>query len=614
MVILYRNRTKLSGKSLRINALDYFTVLDYFIRVYILGINPSHNATAALMKDGKITACVSEEKFNHIKNFWGFPKQAINFCMEYAKIEAKDLDLVVVSSTIFPATPELGNDTSSTVPLYKTYRLVSNFTRQYLEWHFPKLQAPEKKVNNFLVKASQSHLQKNMLKLLKEYGINNDKVLFADHHLCHTHSALYGSLFAKDRDGQVLIITLDAEGDSLSSTISTFKNKRLKRISSTDQYNSLGYFYSAVTEYLGMKPNEHEYKVMGLAPYAPLRDVERIYQKIKDWVIVDPSGLTIKTRVPSFQFLKLLKQTMQKVRFDYIAGAAQMLCERVLTELISASVKKTKITTVVLGGGVFMNVKANKLIAELPGVKKLFIFPSCGDESNAIGACYLGHRRLTHGRTPEPIKDLYLGPEYTVSQIDHAIKKTKNMLCKKPRDVELEAAKLLAKGEIIARFNGRTEWGARALGNRSILANASIPEVVEIINKMIKNRDFWMPFAPMIIDEDKTKYLKISKNSAAEYMIMAFDTKEEYRTDLIAAIHPYDKTARPQVLSEDWNPSMWKLLKNFKKITGKGGILNTSFNIHGEPIVNSPEDALSTFVRSGLKYLILGPYLVTKNK
>ena len=361
-----------------------------------------------------------------------------------------------------------------------------------------------------------------------------------------------------------------------------------------------------------MKPGEHEYKVMGLAPYAPLAEMEQVYRIINDWLIVDRKKLKFKTKVNAHQFLKLCHQELSEKRFDWIAGAAQKLIEDRVLELVLAAVSKTGIKNVVASGGVFMNVKLNKIIAEQGAINNFFVFPSSGDESNAFGACYFGCKKINPNNIPVPIADLYLGPNFSIEKISQVIKKNKKVKKSVPKNIEYEIAQLLSKGEIIARFDGGSEWGARALGNRSILADPANPKVVEEINKMIKNRDFWMPFAPIILDEDKNKYLKYLDNSTGYYMMMAYDTEPDYREDLTAAIHPYDKTARAQILQKEFNPHLWEIINNFKKITGRGVLLNTSFNIHGEPIVGTPEDAIDVFKRSGLKHLALGTYILSK--
>jgi len=244
----------------------------------------------------------------------------------------------------------------------------------------------------------------------------------------------------------------------------------------------------------------------------------------------------------------------------------------------------------------------------------VFIMPSPGDESTPFGACYWGYLKLTKNKKiPSAPANLYLGSEFTNYQVKNALKRSnKKYNIQRVSDMENTISRLLARGKIVARFAGRMEWGARALGNRSILADASNIDIKETINKMIKSRDFWMPFAPTILSKNATKYIINPKNIEAPYMILAFDTKPDARDDLVAAIHPDDKTARPQVISKKENPEYNKIVKKFKEITGRGVILNTSFNLHGYPIVRTPKDALRVFKNSSLSYMALENYLVTK--
>lgn len=581
--------------------------------MYILGINADHNSSCALLKDGEVITCVSEERFNRIKNYYGIPEKSIEYCLSYANIKVADLDLVVIASEVPPPLPQWGFQDPNKAIFYRILKSTHNFLTEQLEWRFPifrKINETGYSIASFLLKPS---IKKERVKRLRELiDIESNKFILVDHHLCHTFTALYGAPFLKQGVNEILIFTADAEGDGLATTVSVYKNGSLKRIAKTTQNNSLGNFYSAVTEFLGMKPGEHEYKVMGLAPYASKHDSEIVYELIKDWVVVDHQTLSFKTIVNSHQFLKLCQQKLKGKRFDLVAAAAQKLLEERMVELISVAIRKTGIKNIVASGGVFMNVKMNKLVAQLPEVKRFFVCPSCGDESNAFGTCFYGYKKINPDGIPEPIKDLYLGPLFNSACIDKLIGKLKNFKIYKPKNLAVEMAKLLAKGEIIARFAGRAEWGARALGNRSILADPSNFQVVEKINKMIKNRDFWMPFAPVILDEDKYKYLKYLNKSTGYYMMMAYDTKEEERTDMLAAIHPYDKTARAQVLVKEFNPLLWEIINNFKTLTGRGILLNTSFNIHGEPIVGTVEDALDVFKRSGLKFLALEKYIISK--
>lgn len=580
--------------------------------MYVLGISPDHNASAALLKDGKVISCVSEERFNRIKNFFGIPKRSIEFCLEQAGIEAEALDLVVVSSQVPPPLADWGYKKNS-VSTYKFLKAGYSFLIDQIEWRFPILRGVNELAYSLISKLMKGSINRERIKKFKEIvNVEDNKFIFLDHHQNHALTALYGAPFLNEGIKELLVITADAEGDGLAATVSIYKNDELVRIGKTSQNNSVGNFYSAITKFLGMKPGEHEYKVMGLAPYVAKEDTLRVFELIKNWIIVDRKNLRFKTIVNAHQFLKLCQLNLSDKRFDHIAAAAQKLLEDRVLELIETAVEKTGIKTVVTSGGVFMNVKINKLIAEQKKIDRFFVFPSCGDESNAFGACFFGAKKLNPNNIPYPISDLYLGPIFSSEKIETSVKKTKNIKVVVPQDIEQAVALLLSKGEIIARFDGRSEWGARALGNRSILADASNSRVVEEINKMIKNRDFWMPFAPIVLDEDKDRYLEDLEKSVGYYMMLAYDTKPENREDLVAAIHPYDKTARAQILTKEFNPTLWKVIKNFKKITGKGVLLNTSFNIHGEPIVGTPEDAIDVLKRSGLKYLALGPYILSK--
>lgn len=581
--------------------------------MYVLGVSPDHNASAALLKDGKVIACVSEERFNRIKNYFGIPVKSIDFCLKFADIKVSDLDLVVVSSEV---PPPIGSHTtirSKSTSVYQILKVAQNFLIEKVEWRYSFMRWIDEVGYTVISKLFKKTIEKNRKKRISSaIGVDEQKLIFIDHHLCHATTALYGAPYIRAGINKILVFTADAEGDGLAATVSIYKNGKLERISKTSQNNSVGGFYSAVTEYLGMKPGEHEYKVMGLAPYASSKASERVYQTIKNWILVDHKNLSFRTIVNSHMFLKLCYKNFKGQRFDHIAAAAQKLIEARMVEWVETAIKRTGIKTIVASGGVFMNVKLNKLIASSPNADNFFVFPSSGDESNAFGACYYGYKKLDPNNQPEPIKDLYLGPLFNSALINKILRKFKGFKLILAKNPEQEIAKLLAKGEIVARFEGRSEWGARALGNRSILANPLDPKVVEEINKMIKNRDFWMPFAPIILDEDKNKYLKYLAKSAGFYMMMAYDTREEYRDDLAAAIHPYDKTARAQILPKEFNPKLWGILDKFKKITGRGVLLNTSFNIHGEPIAGSPEDAVDVFKRSGLKILALGPYILRK--
>lgn len=591
--------------------------------IYIMGINDSHLATAALLKDGKLIACVSEERFTRNKNQVGIPIQSLRWCLSQAHIDSLQLARVVVAgknTPYFSAVVKAERDETLTRQNWRTHLYVKLrqfhffFLRQKLEHHLRFLEQFNEFVYNLGVLFMTPGFRQNRSREISHtIGYPAEKIEFADHHTLHAYAALYSSPFPKHKQS-ALVFTSDGQGDLISTTLSIFKHGHLTRVSSTPFTQSLGALYTEVTIFLGMRPNDHEYKVMGLAPYAPPEEVTQAYQILSGIIWFDYNTLTFKTKIPSDIFSVYLKENLSGIRFDYIAAAMQRLTEKLLLIWVEAAIKEYRIPRIACGGGVFMNVKANQKIFRHPLVKEAFYMPSAGDESNAIGAAYFGY--INHaGKTPSPLENLYLGPQYSNQIILTLIKKLglrKKYLISYHTDIEKVTADLLTNNKMVARFADRMEWGARALGNRSILVSAQSLEVKDVINKMIKARDFWMPFAPLILDTWRKRYLKHSNGLPAPYMIITFDSTPLAQKHLRAALHPYDLTLRPQILEKTWNPSLYRILQLYAAKTKMGGLLNTSFNIHGEPIVCSPEDALDTFARSGLFYLIMNNYLIQK--
>lgn len=591
----------------------------------VLGINEAHNSSCAIATDGKIIACAQEERFTRLKNQCGIPLNAIAYCLEYSNINPKDVDLVVFTGGIPQFITSSATYNNAEFKKSYVYKLLNIGKYAYIyfmvgmmstEYRFKFLRGIHDTTLMAYYKLTQKIFFPKTAKLLeKRFGIDAKKHIYFDHHNAHAVSALYSSGMA-EKFNEILVLTCDGGGDGLSATISTYKNGRLKRIAASTQDNSLGCLYGAVTWELGMKYLEHEYKVMGLAPYAEEYGTEKIYEFLKTMITLDKNTLRFKTIVSSDNLGRYLREKAPRYRFDHLAGAIQKLTEELLCGWIEAAMNRTGIHNLVFSGGVAQNVKANQRIAGLPGINSFYIMPSSGDESNAIGAAYWGSKLIKPKVKLEPLSNLYLGPEYSAKEIEGAIKNAvlgSKYKVSRMKDPEFKVAKLLAEGKIVARFAGRMEFGARALGNRSILADPSTDDVVKKINREIKSRDFWMPFAPTILEEDASKYITHNKNTEASYMMITFDTKPARRKDITAAIHPFDYTTRPQILTEQANPDYYKLIRYFKQLTGRGAILNTSFNLHGEPNVCSPNDALLTLQRSGLKYLALENFLIEKH-
>ena len=301
-------------------------------------------------------------------------------------------------------------------------------------------------------------------------------------------------------------------------------------------------------------------------------------------------------------------------RFDAIAAGAQRIVEEHLLRWPRLMRERYGGDRLALGGGVFMNVKANGLLAQEAWLRDLFVFPSCGDESNAVGAAYLGYV-AQGGLAPRGLGPAYLGPALEPDEVE-AVICTRDLASRyrvsEHANIAEKIAELLVSDGVVARCAGRMEFGARALGNRSILANPSDHRVVTLINTMIKNRDFWMPFAPSILREREADYVVNPKGFASPYMMLAFPTNPKRRDEIVAAIHPQDGTARAHLVDQAWNPDYHHVIREFERRTGIGAVLNTSFNLHGEPLVASAEDAVDTFERSGLPHLALDRWLISK--
>lgn len=576
--------------------------------MYILGLNLSHNSTACLLKDGEIIGCISEERFNRIKNYSGFPKQAVAYLLKTEHITKNDLDLVVNGgeTLTYEWNPENDRKNPRKKYLFMIYNLMSfsqRFDKLFRYIHYLITKKPSKTEINSLIKYN--------------LRISPSKILYAPHHICHAYAAYFGAVPAKERLEKFLIITHDAEGDMLCGLVLKAGNNSFEVIRKIPAGNSMAALYGSVTSLMGMKINEHEYKIMGLAPYASEYEIKKTYPLFGSFIQIN--GSSISTRFGMRASYMYLARKLVGRRFDGIAGALQKAVEEKTIAWIKNLIAETGIHNIALGGGFFMNVKVNKLIGEMKQVKKLFICPSSGDESNAIGAAYWGYewycKKNSDNFSPKPFSNLYLGPLFQEKEIERILndfKKLDKFSIRAENNIERVIAELLSQGEIVARFNGRMEWGARALGNRSILADPRNPDAVRVINDQIKSRDFWMPFAPTILATRADDYLINLKKLSAPFMVLAFDTTELGRRDLRAAIHPYDYTARPQILEKDANRLYYKLIKEFEKLTGVGAVLNTSFNLHGEPIICSPEDAIKTFLNSGLQYLALENYLLVK--
>jgi carbamoyltransferase len=570
----------------------------------ILGLHDGHNAAAALLDKGRIVAAVQEERLTRTKNQSGIPHRAIRDLFSMTGVTSSAISAVALNGAY------MTYDHFDRDPLLENYGQSSSV--------IAKLKQPLK--GTFVDDLYQKGKAQQRAQRLAEIGFENGRVAAVDHHSAHASAAYYGSGW----QGKVLVLTCDGSGDRLSATVSIAEGGRMERIASIADNDSIGRLYAMVTYYMGMMPLEHEYKVMGLAPYVgdpgKARKQARLFAELFEF---DPQNPLVWRRrkgvAPMYSAYDLVCKLLYRQRFDLIAAGLQQFTEDMLSQWVQNCVRETGIRRVVCSGGVFMNVKANKEILTLPEVEELFIFPSCGDETNSIGAAYWVYAQdRLQAKQPvdiEPLGSIYWGRGFDDAEVEVALKQFKGqneIRSKHVEDIEYLTAEALAHGEIVARAKGRMEFGARALGNRSILARADDMDAMRVINDMIKCRDFWMPFAPAVLAERADEYYIKPKPMASPYMIIAFDSRPEKRPKYRAGQHPYDHSVRPQEVTESWNPDFYRLIKYYEEITGEGIMLNTSFNLHGYPIVYNPAEALDVLDRSGLKFLALGNWWVEK--
>lgn len=592
--------------------------------VYQLALSVSHNSSAALMCDGKIIVAACEERFCREKNYIGYPKQSIDYCLQKAGITGTQLSRVAYTTVDNPGLlVKAKTNTKFSLKDYRDYYGDKYYQRRFrgedCTDYFLWLR-DDKQFNQDVQYFDFSYLTDEVIRnpeldiklfreesarLLSEHlGIQKEKIEFLDHHTCHAYYAYYGSPF---RDKDCIVLTMDGWGDGRNQTVWKVIDNTLTLLAESNQ-NDLGRIYKMATLLLGMRPDEHEFKVMGLAPYAKHTHVVKALKVIEN--ICDVDGLRIVSKDRPNDLYSYLKEVFEVHRFDNIAGAVQLLTEQIACTLVRNIVKQTGISRFVLGGGIAMNIKMNQAIAELDEIDELYVCGSNGDESLSIGGCYLLNEAHADNQA---LHHLYLG----LDSADEINGVDINELSKKydvNSDIKKnEVAKLIFEGDIVGVIRGQAEFGARALGNRSILANPSIRESIQKINEAIKNRDFWMPFALSILDERHQEYIDNPKLIQSPLMTISFNARLENYRQIEAGTHPYDKTVRPQFVSKDHAPEYHQLISEYCKLSGVPALLNTSFNLHGEPIVNTISDAVRTFELSGLDHLYVNDkYLISK--
>ena len=602
------------------------------MRMGILGISAFyHDSAAAILIDGELIAATQEERFTRIKHDAGFPAHAIKYVLEEAGMEYNELTAV-----IFYEKPLLKFER-----LLETYHgfapkgLIS-FISAIPLWIKEKL---------FMRKLLQEQLQ--------QFGTAKIPLLFPEHHLSHAASAFYPSPFE-----EAAILTVDGVGEWATITISYGSSGNIRVLKELHFPHSLGLLYSAFTYYLGFKVNSGEYKVMGLAPYGnPNSAQTKIFKEkiLTELVDIREDG-SILLNMNYFDFATRLTMTNNrkwKTLFGIpcrkpesainqehmdLALAIQDVTESIVIELARTAQKITHSKNLALAGGVALNCVANSKILNAGIFDHIWIQPAAGDAGGAIGAAFAAfHIRFKQERKAPLLSDTmnhsYLGPQYSDKDIFQAINKYEAQFeyYKNFDDLTLVVSQKIAEGNVIGWFQDRMEFGPRALGNRSILGDPRNPEIQKVLNLKIKFREGFRPFAPSILIEDLSNYY--ATNVSSPYMLFIGSLKEELRNpepenyvdfnlydrlyhirSVIPAVTHVDYSARIQTVSKEANPKFWQLITDFKKITGYGILVNTSFNVRGEPIVCTPQDAYIDFMRTDMDYLVLGNYFFDKKK
>jgi carbamoyltransferase len=572
-----------------------------------------------------VLAALSEERMVGFKNVPGYPQRSIDRCLELGGVTARDLDVVALASF-----HTFTNETEDYVA-WKRGDGPSPFPRPLGRRRLAPLGAPGRALwsaarwwrnrgepSGARIPAhvgpweyTDFHpISRRIERVVRHLDIDQVRVKIVDHHRCHASYAFLASPWR----ARALVMVADQVGDYVNASVwRTADSGELIALERNYTLNSLGRIYSTVTGLLGMRPLEDEHKVMGLAAHASFESASRYLPVFENLVRV--KGIGFVEPVPPIPCWTTLPERLRGARFDAVAGAVQLFLEKRMGDWVMAATRQTGLDLVALSGGIALNVKANRVIGLLTSVKTLHVPPAGGDECLAIGAAQAA--TLDAGVRPESIPPLgmpYLGDvfsETSARRACEALRGDERFRIIENEDRAGHVARRLAEGWLVARFAGRMEFGPRALGNRSILADAFDPSVTSRLNRQVKHRDFWMPFAPVILAERADCYFENPKGHDASTMTIAFRATERAKRDIPAALHPADGTLRPQVV-DDRNASLQQILRRFEALTGRGALLNTSFNRHREPIVHTPEDAVRTFVRCDLDILDFDYFLVER--
>ncbi|MFH1045346.1 MAG: carbamoyltransferase C-terminal domain-containing protein [Candidatus Omnitrophota bacterium] len=551
--------------------------------MYLLTLHEDSNANLSLFKDGKILLAVAEERLSRVKHQGGFPARSIKFILDKYKLTFKDIDVIFCANKYhplprilwgkFPTCEHSFLGSIQKAAIYYQHAIFKNATLRKCVEAFNKAMLKQK--------------------FKRPVGLSG-------HHSAHAYSAYLTSGFDK-----AVAISTDNFGDGMSSAVFTCESGICKFLYGSSALNSPGQFYGTIAQLLGINPLLAG-KMTGLAGYG---NPDTVYPLIKTLFSLSDDRRDFILPPLFFQSPRRgIYKKLKKYRKEDVAAAAQRRFEEIMLKYVKEAIRATTIPYLCLAGGVYGNVRLNKKIAELAEVTGIFIHPAMNDQGISLGTG-LEYLSRNSGLKPFKLDNLYFGPEYDNEEIEAEIKKEK-LNYDYLRDIETAVAQLLAKGKVVARFSGRMEYGLRALGNRSILYQTTDKSVNDWLNAKLKRSEY-MPFAPVTMEEYAGQcYVNIEKvKYNAKFMTIAVDCTEWMKKTSPGVVH-VDGTARPQLLKEEDNPSYYKILKEYHRITGIPSLINTSFNMHEEPIVCAPFDALRAFKESGLDYLAIGNYLL----
>ena len=566
--------------------------------MYTLGISCYyHDSAAAILKDGEVIAAIEEERFSRKKFDDGFPKLAINWCLEQAKLLPNQINSVAFYDK----------------PVLKFERLLDNY-----------IAVAPRGLSSFLNIIPKWIHRRLWIKDEIKKNLNGfkGKIIFPEHHVSHAAHAFFTSPFTDSA-----ILTVDGVGEWSTTGFGSAHDTKIEITHDIRWPHSLGLFYSAFTYFLGFKVNEGEYKLMGLSAYGKPAYYDLILDEIID--VKNDGSIHLNMKYFAFTYDRVMTnqnfsnlfgiqprkegQKMEQIHYD-IAASAQIVLEDILLKMADHVYKKTKQKNLCFGGGVALNGVANHRILKDGPFEKLHIPPSPGDAGSAVGCaqysyfCHEKNRREIQFDTERIQNNIYLGPSFSNDEIKSYLD-TNNIEYKfLEREQLLEtSAKLITESNVVGWFQGGMEWGPRALGNRSILADPTLSDMKDILNEKIKHRESFRPFAPSILEEYVSEYFELDVPSP--YMLLVAKVK---KPDKIPAVTHVDGTARLQSVSKNVNPLYYDLINKFYEKTGVPVIINTSMNVMGEPIVNTPEQAHAMILKTDMDYLVMGNFILSK--